>query len=329
MQSATQATLSSLVEQHLTSLIREAATVNRHSKRGGKISASSLHDTHEHKPQHDQQRKRRRLIHHDDVNMALLWRGSEKLYVSGVVTPPSEDEKSSKSNKLTHLMQNVNVEGDVSTLANSSTVPRIDLNAYLSSENVLRPPSEMGMTLHWLAVDGVSPLIPMNDVYNQYRREVTGEDMHGGEDVSETLHLDNNEDADSSIRIRELQHRLLSEELQLYYSRVTSALASPKSTSEVVSTALHGIRYDKGIQELVPFLCRFVASGLMEKKNLRNTDYARRLVRVFDALLENRSLHLDLHVSSSEGSLLFLYLLLLMLTFNLNTTCSFIKFSYQ
>jgi hypothetical protein len=296
MQSAAQATLSSLVEQHLTSLIREAATVNRHSKRGDVVSAAADDKA---KPQQDQ-RKRRRLIHHDDVNMALLWRGSEKLYVSGVVTPP-EDAKDAKStaNKqaLSQLIKNVNAKTDIPTLANASTVPRIDLNAYLASENKLRPPSELGMTLHWLAVDGVSPLIPMNDVYNQYRREVTGEDVNNAQDITESLQLDNNEDADSSIRIRELQHRLLSEELQLYYSRVTSAFSFPNSTPEVISTALHGIRYDKGIQELVPFLCRFVASGLMEKHNLRNTEYARRLVRVFDALLENRSLHLDLHVS--------------------------------
>jgi hypothetical protein len=308
MQSATQATLSSLVEQHLTHLIREAATVNRHSKRGGVVSAYSLNAAadNNHKSHHDQHRKKRRLIHHDDVNMALLWRGSEKLYVSGVVTPPSEDEKSKsgKQQPLAHLLKNVNAKTDVSTLAKSTTAPRIDLNAYISSENILFPPSELGMTLHWLAVDGVSPLIPMNDVYNQYRREVTGEDVQLGQDVTESLQLDNNEDADSSIRIRELQHRLLSEELQLYFSRVIAAFSSPNSTAEVISAALHGIRYDKGIQELVPFLCRFVATGLMEKKNLRNTEYARRLVRVFDALLENRSLHLDLHVSSSNEGLI-------------------------
>lgn len=266
------------------------------------ISASSLEEiTNEgdkRKAQNESQRKRRRLIHHDDVNMALSWRGSEKLYVSGVVTPPTEEETCQSTNKplLPRLLKNVNATTDISTLASSTTVPRIDLNAYLASENTISPPSEIGMTLHWLAVDGVSPLIPMNDVYNQYRREVTGENLQTGEDITDILKLDNDNDANSSIRIRELQHRLLSEELQLYYSRVTTAISSPESTAEIISTALYGIKYDRGIQELVPFLCRFVASGLTERKNLKNTEYARRLVRVFDALLENRSLHLDLHV---------------------------------
>jgi len=326
MQAATQATLSTLVEQHLTSLIREAATVNRHSKRGAVISAAhhdedaSNDDSNKRSPKtqdHSRQRKRRRLIHHDDVNMALLWRGSEKLYVTGVVTPPDSDGDAEKKNtqassgrskqQLSQLLKNVNSKTDVSTLRHSSHVPRIDLNAYIASENTIRPPCEMGMTLHWLAVDGVCPPIPMNDASNYYRN-ITGEtDKENesanilGEDITPLLHENDHvpaeENADSSIRIRELQHRLLSEELQLYYSRVTMALSSPTSSPEVVATALQGIRCDRGIQELVPFLCRFVACGLMEKKNLRNTEYARRLVRVFDAMLENRSLHLDLHVS--------------------------------
>jgi len=293
MQSATQATLSTLVEQHLTSLIREAATVNRHSKRGGVISASN--DAAD-RPA-SEQRKRRRLIHHDDINMALLWRGSEKLYVSGVVIPPSSDDDKGtlgKQKQLSQLLKNVNSKSDVGTLANSSTIPRIDLNAYLSSENTIRPPCEMGMTLHWLAVDGVSPMIPYNDARNYSTEGEEKVHFNSAVDISPAIQLG---EEDSSIRIRELQHRLLSEELHLYYSRVTAAFSSPSTSAEVISTALHGLRNDRGIQELVPFLCRFVANGLMERKKLKDTEFARRLVRVFDAMLENRSLHLDLHVS--------------------------------
>lgn len=34
----------------------------------------------------------------------------------------------------------------------------------------------------------------------------------------------------------------------------------------------------------------------MAKKNLHKTEYCRRLIKVFDAMLDNRSLHLDLHL---------------------------------
>mmetsp|Transcript_4630 Transcript_4630/g.11661 ORF Transcript_4630/g.11661 Transcript_4630/m.11661 type:complete len:502 (-) Transcript_4630:136-1641(-) len=317
MQSATQATLADLVEQHVTSLIRESATVNRHSNRGGLISAgndevddgvagrgggSSGRRSHQ---------KRRRLIHHDDVNMALSWRGSEKLYVSGVpvvapcVTPTESDGEGSKNSNsngsLGRLLKNTNSQTTVPSLLKSSSVPRVDLNAYLQSELAVRPPCELGMTLHWLAVDGVSPMIPMNDVWNNANGLPSGgiapvldldEDHNGGKGGSPT---DDKNNEDSSIRIRELQHRLISEELQLYYARVTSTIENSADVVEVTAV-LHGIRTDVGIQELVPFLSRFVASGLMAKKNLHKTEYCRRLIKVFDAMLDNRSLHLDLHL---------------------------------
>ena len=69
MQSATQSTLTNLVEQHVTSLIRESAVVNRHSKRCGTISAASSSGDDD-APTHNNNKKRR-LIHHDDVNLAL------------------------------------------------------------------------------------------------------------------------------------------------------------------------------------------------------------------------------------------------------------------
>ncbi|KAL3796068.1 hypothetical protein ACHAW5_007851 [Stephanodiscus triporus] len=63
-----------------------------------------------------------------------------------------------------------------------------------------------------------------------------------------------------------------------------------------LASVLNGLRRDRGLQELVPFLSRYVASGLMSRRNLRDPDKCRRLVRVFDAMLDNPSLHLDLHL---------------------------------
>eukprot|EP00581_Thalassiosira_minuscula_P006718 CAMPEP_0183705730 /NCGR_PEP_ID=MMETSP0737-20130205/2763_1 /TAXON_ID=385413 /ORGANISM="Thalassiosira miniscula, Strain CCMP1093" /LENGTH=598 /DNA_ID=CAMNT_0025932955 /DNA_START=66 /DNA_END=1862 /DNA_ORIENTATION=- len=387
MQSATQATLANLVEQHVTSLIRESAVINRHSNRGGIVSAgdddpaTGSGSGNTHRPgglgrpagggggtNNDGRRrraaaKRRRLIHHDDVNMALSWRGSEKLYVSGcpVVVPvcviptddkdgggggggsgknstkgsttaslpsPNNNNNNNNGRGLHRLLQNTdNGKTSVPSLLSSSVVPRVDLNAYLSSELAVKPPSEVGMTLHWLAVDGNMPVIPMNEVWNRAggagrgagattTATTTTNDLTSG-DVAPTLEFDDddattlggltaassttnekNTTEDSSIRIRELQHRLLSEELQLYYARITSIVENPASSTDPasLSAALRGIRTDTGIQELVPFLSRFVANGLMSKRNLQRTEHCRKLVRLFDAMLDNRSLHLDLHL---------------------------------
>jgi len=326
MQAATQQTLANLVEAHVTALVRESAAVNRHSRRGGLISAA---DENNKSSSTAHRQKRRRLIHHDDINMALQWRGSEKLYVSGVsvpcVTPPDDNDeggakqtkKSSNSKKppknaLAQLLQNTTTTNTtVSSLLKASQVPRVDLNAYLQSELVIRPPSELGMTLHWLAVDGVSPMIPMNEVWNtQHSKDGSTNNSNGGLDpLAPVLDLDDDDEyennnsngdttnkSEASIRIRELQQRLLSEELQLYFSQVTSTIENHSSNQSEITTVLHGIRTDEGIQELVPFLSRFVASGLMNKKNLQNVHYCSRLIQVFDAMLDNPNLHLDLHL---------------------------------
>ncbi|KAK1746227.1 transcription initiation factor TFIID subunit 6 [Skeletonema marinoi] len=329
MQAATQQTLANLVEAHVTALVRESAAVNRHSRRGGLISAA---DENNKSSSTAHRQKRRRLIHHDDINMALQWRGSEKLYVSGVsvpcVTQKSSNTKKAPKNALTQLLQNTTTTNTtVSSLLKASQVPRVDLNAYLQSELVIRPPSELGMTLHWLAVDGVSPMIPMNEVWNtQHSKDgrSTNNNNNGGldplapvldlddDDEYENYHNNNNggdttNKSEASIRIRELQQRLLSEELKLYFSQVTSTIehhhhhsSSSNNTNNhqnsEITTVLHGIRTDGGIQELVPFLSRFVASGLMNKKNLQNVHYCSRLIQVFDAMLDNPNLHLDLHL---------------------------------
>lgn len=351
MQSATQSTLSSLVEAHISALIQESATVNRHSRRGGLISATTAADdtNNNNSKSNGVSNKRRRLIHHDDVNMALQWRGSEKLYVSGVSVPcvdnnnaPSSPEKTAAGggrakNALTQLLRNTTTNNTTTTtttttvasLLKSSTIPRVDLNAYLHSELSIRPPSELGMTLHWLAVDGVAPMIPMNEVWNTKINTNINNNGGGGsssvgglDPLAPVLELDdeNNDDEssmlskqhkqnDTSIRIRELQQRLLSEELQLYFSRVTSTIENYSSSNNNLNNnnnhnndlselyaVLNGIRTDTGIQELVPFLSRYVASGLMTKSNLQNTQYCMCLMKIFDAMLDNTNLHLDLHL---------------------------------
>lgn len=338
MQSATQAALANLVEQHVTTLVREAAVVNRQSKRGGRVSAgddgadgtgaravgsrSGGGGGGDADRLRQKQQKRRRLIHHDDVNLALAWRGSEKLYVSGVplASPGGSDDGQGGGDDgggggnggLQRLLRNATGGGaTVPSLLRSSAVPRVDLNAYLRSEMTVRPPSEMGMTLHWLAVDGVSPLIPMNEVWNEAAdglpsagtAPVLGWDDDGGEiggggggkEGKEGGEEAAGDDDDPSIRVRELQRRLLSEELQLYYARLTSAVERSGDAADFYA-ALRGVRSDEGIQELVPFLSRYVASGLMAKRNLHRTERCRRLVRVFDAMLDNPRLHLDLHL---------------------------------
>ena len=65
---------------------------------GGKVEVvdSNCVKTTTNKCQHQRLSSTKRLIiHHGDVNLALSWRGSEKLYVSGVplLVPPHEQQQ--------------------------------------------------------------------------------------------------------------------------------------------------------------------------------------------------------------------------------------------
>ena len=155
MQAMAKSTLSSLVQDHLTALVSEAACVQRHSKRARYHASSD-----------NSQGILRRRLDAQDINLALQWRGSEKLYGS---------------------------------LVNASPTDPVDLNAYVKSENQLGPPSELGLESHWLAVDGTACGTLSSKV------ETRDEDPR-------------------AVTIRQLLPRLLSEELQLYFSRITIAV---------------------------------------------------------------------------------------------------------
>lgn len=249
MQGTAKATLSSLVQEHLSSLVREAACVSRHAKR------ARFHEN-----DRDEDGILRRRIHADDINLALQWRGSEKLYATGVVIPPGPGE-------------------------NPATRP-VDLNAYLTSENQMPPPSELGLTAHWLAVDGIQPHRPQNPNSTSTMR-------------STVHHIEDDEDAssDRSVSVRQLLPRLLSEELQLYFSRVTIAVergGATATTRQQQDAALKSVARDTGLQELVPFFCRYIASQLFQ--HIGHVEHCRTLIRLTRSLLMNPYLHLELQV---------------------------------
>lgn len=250
VQASARTTLVNLVQEHISSLVNEACCVQRHCKR------ARMHTYGE----NEQSGVIRRRLHADDINMALQWRGSEKIYATGTI-----GKESSESNK-------------------------VNLEDYLKSEMDLRPPQEVGLTVHWLAVDGVQPDIPQNP--GSQSKEV--KDMAPQSTASPAV---TDEAAEGGIHVTQLLPRLLSEELRLYFTRVTSAVerggATP-ITRQQQDAALAGIARDPGLQELVPFLVLYVSQSL--SKHLGNPEHCRTLIRMARSLLENPYLHLELHV---------------------------------
>lgn len=249
-------TLVGLVEEHMTNLIREANVIKNHSKR------ARLHQTNK----DDHRGVVRRRLHAEDINLALQWRGSEKLYATGTVIPQDASHT-------------------------------VDLEDYLKSEMQLRPPTEVGLTTHWLAVDGQQPDLPQN--------HGAGSGANVVESDQRSSALDGKDFASNSgaVRVSQLLPLLLSEELQLYFTRITLAIqrggATP-TTRQQQDAALSSVARDVGLQELLPFFIKYISQELQH--HVGNPDHCRTLVRLALAMLQNPHLHLELHVSSIHSS---------------------------
>jgi hypothetical protein len=306
-------TLVSFTEQHITQLIREAVKVQHHCKRarfhlsnekdsksvvvvGGSGSSSSGGGggggvggsggsgsglvTTNNKNNKIRTGILRRRLHADDINMALQWRGSEKIYATGMVGGGRFVNSSSRDDK------------------------KIMLEDYLKSEMKFRPPQEIGLTLHWLAVDGVQPDIPQNPptaagsnaANNNKRKQQV---VHRVEDDGEDDETSGGRDG---VQVTQLLPRLLSEELRLYFSRITGAVerggATPV-TRQQQDAALTSLSQDPGLQELAPFMINYVTKNLY--KHVGNPEHCRTLIRMAQALLVNAHMHLELYVSKDKN----------------------------
>ncbi|KAG7345166.1 TAF6 C-terminal heat repeat domain containing protein [Nitzschia inconspicua] len=265
LQGPVRAALCTLTEDHISQLIREAVQVQRHCKRARMILPSddatkaAGKDTKDRGPGIMKQR-----LHAEDINMALQWRGSEKIYATGTVGYPGKSNKGEDT--------------------------KVVLKEYLNSEMDLKPPQEVGLTVHWLAVDGVQPDIPQNPVANKAKRKAAV--VHRIEDTEE-----DGDDSRDGVQVTQLLPRLLSEELQLYFSRITSAVERGGTTPlerQQQDAALKSLAQDPGLQELVPFMINYVTKNLY--KHVGNPEHCRTLIRMAHSLLVNPHLHLELYL---------------------------------
>lgn len=284
VQASARSTLVSLTEEHMTQLIREAIQVQRHCKR------ARIHLPHEEattttkgtgaKDKNTPGVLKRRL-HAEDINMALQWRGSEKIYATGTVG--FQSNSSSKG-------------GDDS---------KVNLENYLKSDMDLKPPPEIGLTVHWLAVDGVQPDIPQNPVSSTAKNKRKAI-AHRVEEEEENATTDGT--GPDGVQVTQLLPRLLSEELQLYFSRITNAVERGGMTPaerQQQDAALQSLARDPGLQELVPFMINYVTKNLY--KHVGNPEHCRTLIRMANSLLVNPYIHLELYVRISCFFFLFFF----------------------
>ena len=177
----------------------------------------------------------------------------------------------------------------------------IDFDRVLREEKITLP-KPVSWTAHWLAVEGVQPLIPENPPAITKETEETSA-LKSITGQPSTSALATQPTVKGRQQNQQLVKQVLSRELQLYYARLTSSLLPPVPEDYVKRTAaLASLRHDAGLQALLPYLVRWVAEGVVNA--LRTGGQADSdgrvlevLLDVISALLDNSTLFVEPYVS--------------------------------
>jgi transcription initiation factor TFIID subunit 6 len=180
----------------------------------------------------------------------------------------------------------------------------IDFDRVLREEKITLP-KPVSWTAHWLAVEGVQPLIPENPpAITKDTEEPSALKSITGQ--PSTSALTTQATVKGRQQNQQLVKQVLSRELQLYYARLTSSLLPPAPAPEdhvKKTAALASLRHDAGLQALLPYLVRWVAEGVVNTLRAGSqSDVDGRVLEVFldviSALLDNSTLFVEPYVSS-------------------------------
>jgi transcription initiation factor TFIID subunit 6 len=190
----------------------------------------------------------------------------------------------------------------------------IDFDRVLREEKVTLPKG-VTWTAHWLAVEGVQPLIPENPpaipreaapdpggplpdgtlatvVKTETPAQLNGISLPGASGANGKL---------TQQQQQQLVKQVLSRELQLYYARLTGSLLPPTTDFAKRTAALASLRSDAGLQALLPYLIRWVAEGvvgaLKDGAHIESDGKVLEvLMDVVSAILENSALFVEPYV---------------------------------
>lgn len=188
----------------------------------------------------------------------------------------------------------------------------IDFDRVLREEKITMPKG-VNWTAHWLAVEGVQPLIPENPpaIPKDTDPELAAKLASPSRPSTVFPPTPPSSDRPSPVQTakkqqqqqQQLAKQVLSRELQLYYTRLTSALLPPSASDPAKRTAaLASLRHDAGLQALLPYLVRWVGEGVVGalKGGVQSEEEGKVLEVLLDvigALLDNTTLFVEPYVS--------------------------------
>ena len=176
----------------------------------------------------------------------------------------------------------------------------VDFDRVLREEKITLP-KPVSWTAHWLAVEGVQPLIPENPpAITKDTEEPSALKSITGQPSTSALATQST--AKGRQQNQQLVKQVLSRELQLYYARLTSSLLPPAPEDYAKRTAaLASLRHDAGLQALLPYIVRWVVEGVvntLRAGSQTETDgrVLEVLLDVISALLDNSTLFVEPYV---------------------------------
>ena len=180
----------------------------------------------------------------------------------------------------------------------------VDLVNLISSP-LPKLPCDVTLRAHWLAVEGVQPMIPENlpPLSFQEQKEMGVASVLPGEKElvvqSKDVRLDrkrkkDKEDAVASgewSKLRPLQSHGLSMEQQLYYKELCEACVGISDGKRL--EALTSLSTDPGLYQLLPHLISFMVEGIKVNIAQKKLVTLKHLLRMMKALLDNESVSVE------------------------------------
>ena len=173
----------------------------------------------------------------------------------------------------------------------------LDMRALLTRK-LPKPPIEVNLVPHWLAVEGVQPMIPENPM--QTPPEPVPVDPPFGSKRPRATGVGAREDGadpDAGGLLPVVSH-VLSRELQYYFDKVTGlirgagAVGASDENEEMLETALRSLSTDVGLHNLMPYFTQFITEETTQ--NLRDLPRLRVLIQMTRALISNPDINLSL-----------------------------------
>ncbi|GAA5848676.1 hypothetical protein JCM8547_004593 [Rhodosporidiobolus lusitaniae] len=151
-------------------------------------------------------------------------------------------------------------------------------------------PRDISFTAHWLAIEGVQPLIKENPTPQELAK-------YAPKPPTAALIPSSSASGQPASAVTPLVKHVLSRELQLYFTRLTEALGSSATlagnvpSQETRDAALGSVRSDPGLHQLVPYLIAW--GGEQIANNLTDLPSLQRALDLFHAMLENPTLFVE------------------------------------